>query len=294
MALGGRGGRRGRGWPCLLGWTPALLLFNTQTQHPQLQQFQLCCNSTHKPGTISYNSVPALLLFNTQTQHPQLQLNSSSAAIQHTNPAPSATTQFQPCCYSTHKPNTLSYNSVPALLLFNTQTQHPQLQLSSSSAAIQHTNPTPSATTQFQEADSTPGLCYTAHKANTVCYNSIPESRLHPRPVLYGTQSQHCPLQLNSRKQTVPQACVIRHTNPTLSATTQLPSPGSRLHPRPVLYGTQSQHCLPQLNSRKLTAPQACVIQHTKPTLSTTTQFQTACLSCRFWMHSTRSGSALV
>ena len=191
MALGGRGGRSGRGWLCLLGWTPALLLFNTQTQHHQLQ------------------------------------LSSSPAAIQHTNPAPSATTQFQPCCYSTHKFNTLSYNSIPALLLFDTQIQYPQLQL-------------------------------------------------------------------NSRKQTAPQACVIQHANPTLSATTQLPSPGSRPHPKPVLYSTQSQHCLLQLNSRKQAASQACVIQHTKPTLSATTQFQTACLSCRFWMHSTRSGSALV
>ena len=84
MALGGRGGRSGRGWLCLLGWTPALLLFNTQIQHPQLQ-------------------------------------------------------------------------------------------LNSSSAVIRHTNPIPSATTQFQEAGSIPGLCYTAHKANTVRYNSIPD-----------------------------------------------------------------------------------------------------------------------
>ena len=151
MALGGRGGRSGRGWLCLLGWTPALLLFNTQTQHHQLQ------------------------------------LSSSPAAIQHTNPTPSATIQFQLCCYSTHKFNTLSYNSVPALLLFDTQIQYPQLQLNSSSAVIRHTNPIPSATTQFQEADCTPGLCYTTRKPNSVSYSSTPESR----------------------KQTASQACVI-------------------------------------------------------------------------------------
>ena len=152
MALGGRGGRSGRGWLCLLGWTPALLLFNTQTQHHQLQ------------------------------------LSSSPAAIQHTNSTPSATTQFQLCCYSTHKSNTLSYNSIPGSrlhprpVLYNTQTQLCQLQLNS----------------RVQEADRIPSLCYIAHKANTVCYNSIPGSRQHPRPVLYSTQSQHCPLQLNS------------------------------------------------------------------------------------------------
>ena len=244
MALGGRGGCSGRGWLCLLGWTPALLLFNTQTQHHQLQ------------------------------------FSSSSAVTWHTNSTPSATTQFQLCCYSTHKSNSISGSRLhPRPVLYNTQTQLCQLQLNS----------------RVQEADRIPGLCYTAHKANIVCYNSIPGSRQHPRPVLYSTQSQHCLLQLNSRKQTASQACVIQHTKPTLSATTQFQEadstpglcytahkantvcynsiPGIRQHPRPVLYSTQSQHCLLQLNSRKQTALQDCVIQHTKPTLSATTQF---------------------
>ena len=199
---------------------------------------QPCCYSTHKPNTISYNSVPALLLLDTQIQHPQLQLNSSSAVIRHTNP-----TQFQEAdctpglCYTTHKPNSVSYNSTP----------ESRKQTASQACVIQHTKPTLSATTQFQESDSTPRLCYTAHKANIVCYNSIPGSRLHSRTVLYSTQSQHCLLQLNSRKQTAPQACVIQHTKPTLSATTQFccnSIPGSRLHPRLVLYSTQSHHCL--------------------------------------------------
>ena len=272
MALGGRGGHSGRGWLCLLGWTPALLLFNTQTENHQLQlNSSPACYSTHKPSTISYNS--------------RKQTAPQDCVIQRTKPTLSAATQFQEAdctpglCYTAHKANTVRCNSIPGsrlhprTVLYSAQSQHCLLQLNSRKQTapqdfvIQCTKPTLSAATQFQEADCTPGLCYTAHKANTVRCNSIPGSRLHPRTVLYSAQSQHCPLQL---------------------------IPGSRLHPRTVLYSAQSQHCPLQLNSRKQTAPQDCVIQHTKPTMSATTQFQTACLSCRFWMHSTRSGSALV